>query len=153
MAYELLLDLASSEDIQVYEKLMPPRIKGLYSDNIVWINSRIVTSIEKACALAEEIGHHYKTAGDITDQTDIANRQQEKRARSWGYEKLIPLTTFVQAHKHGIRNRYELADHIGVTEDFLDDAINRYKEKYGLTAPCGKYTICFEPLGVLEFFE
>lgn len=118
-----------------------------FSDKYILINA------EKTCILAEELGHHFKTAGNILDQTKIENRQQENRARGWAYEKLVPLKSIVQAHKQGIKNRFELAEFLGVTEEFLDAAINRYIEKYGLLASVGNYSVIFEPLGVLELFE
>ncbi|TGU86833.1 ImmA/IrrE family metallo-endopeptidase, partial [Mesorhizobium sp. M00.F.Ca.ET.186.01.1.1] len=132
MTYEELLREAVHHGVGIYEMPLQPRIKGLYSDNIIGINKNIPTNIEKACVLAEELGHHFKTVGNILDQSKIENRQQESRARNWAYEKLVPLSSIVQAHKHGIKNRYELAELLGVTEDFLDSAINRYIEKYGI---------------------
>lgn len=153
MAYEELLSEAKQHGIDVYEKPFSSRIKGLYSDNVIAINKLIPTIIEKACVLAEELGHHHRTSGNILDQSNIENRQQENRARSWAYEKLVPLKSIVQAHKQGIKNRFELAEFLGVTEEFLDAAINRYTEKYGMLATVGNYTVIFEPLGVLELFD
>ncbi|WP_232700089.1 ImmA/IrrE family metallo-endopeptidase [Brevibacillus daliensis] len=150
MLYDQLL---SETEAKVFEKDIPLSIKGLYGDNVIWINKRIQSRTEKACILAEENGHHYTSSGDILKQESIKNRKQEKRARNWAYEKLIPISTFVQAHLQGIRNRHELADHLGVTEDFLDSAIRHFQEKYGLRAPVGDYTVIFEPLGVLELFK
>lgn len=136
---------------------LPENLKGLYvetaSIKAILLNKSISTYKERLCILAEELGHYHTSSGNILDQNLLSNRKQEKRARNWAYEKLVPLSAFVQAHKQGIRSRYELADHFGVTEDFLDSAIKHYKEKYGLSVQAGKYTICFEPLGVLELFE
>lgn len=136
---------------------LPENIKGIYIETqkagVILVNKNIPTTIEKTCILAEELGHYYTSSGDITDQTDIRNRKQERRARAWAYEKLVPLSAFVDAHKMGIRNRHELAEHLDVIEDFLEQAIIYYKEKYGLFTIVGKYTICFEPLGVLERLE
>ncbi|WP_311846106.1 ImmA/IrrE family metallo-endopeptidase, partial [Paenibacillus larvae] len=128
-------------------------IKGLYCNNTVWINKCIVTTVEKKCILVEELGHHYTTAGNILKQSDITNRKQELQARTWGYKKVICLGSIIQAHKIGIQNRYELADYLGVTEEFLDAALKRYQEIYGLYVTIGDYTVCFEPLGVKELFE
>ncbi|MED1800686.1 ImmA/IrrE family metallo-endopeptidase [Brevibacillus porteri] len=153
MTYEELYQEATQLGIDIYEMPLKPRINGLYGDNVIGINKFIPTSTEKVCILAEELGHYFTSSGDILDQSEIANRKQEKRARSWGYEKLIPLNRFVQAHKHGIRNRYELADHLGVTEDFLESAINRYIEKYGTHVMVGTSIVTFEPLGVAKLFE
>lgn len=153
MTYEELTWEAVHQGLDIYEMPLKPRIKGLYSNNVIAINKYISTNVEKVCVLAEELGHHHTSSGNILDQTKIANRKQEKRARSWGYEKLIPLNAFIQAHKQGVKNRFELADHLGVTEEFLDSAINRYIEKYGTHVKVGLSTIIFEPLGVLELFE
>ncbi|MCY7576170.1 ImmA/IrrE family metallo-endopeptidase [Bacillus pumilus] len=151
--YEALLTEASFLGIDTYEKYMPLRLKGLYSKNVILINKNMDTSCEKACVLAEELGHYYTSSGDILEQDTIEKRRQEKIARTWAYEKLVPLSKIVQAHKETIRNRYELAQYLEITEEFLDNAIKRYKEKYGATVNYGEYTICFEPLGVIEWFD
>lgn len=153
MTYEELLKEATHQGVDIYEMPLKPRIKGLYSDNIIAINKFISTNIEKVCILAEELGHYHTSSGNILDQNSLANRKQENRARAWAYEKLVPLKSIVQAHQQGIKNRFELADFLGVTEEFLDAALNRYIEKYGLYVPIDNYTVVFEPLGVLELFD
>jgi len=153
MLYEMLIKEADSQNVEVCEKHMGLRIRGLYGDNVIWLNQRLPTHTAKACVLAEEMGHHYTSTGSILDQKKITNIKQEKRARNWGYEKLIPLKSFVEAFKEGIANRYELAEFLGVTEYFLDQAIEHYKEKYGLYAEWTSYLIYFDPLGLLELFD
>lgn len=145
--------LTEAEPIRVYETNMPKNIKGLYGDNVIWINRSLATNIEKGCVLAEELGHYHTSSGDILDQSSIPNRKQEARARRWAYEKLVPLLSFVEAHKHGIRNRHELALTLDVTEEFIQNAIDYYKEKYGISIQVESYTVIFEPLGVLEMFD
>lgn len=153
MAYELLLREAEQQGIEVCELPLRGKLKGLYYKNAICINRRLSQTTEKNCILAEELGHHHTSVGNILDQSDVRNRKQEQRARSWAYERLVPLNTIVQAHRLGVRNRFELAEYLNVTEDFLEAALNRFQEKYGLCVPVGKYTVCFEPLGVIEFFE
>ncbi|GIP35072.1 ImmA/IrrE family metallo-endopeptidase [Paenibacillus sp. J2TS4] len=153
MKYEAIVREADQLGVAIYEKPMSPKTKGLYADNNICINRNIQTSIEKSCILAEELGHYHTSSGNILDQRTVENRKQEKRARSWAYERLVPLSAFIVAHRTGIRNRYELADYLGVTEDFLDASLKRYQEKFGISTTVGKYTIIFEPLGVLEFLE
>ncbi|WP_280149921.1 ImmA/IrrE family metallo-endopeptidase [Bacillus safensis] len=152
MDYHSLLQSATASGIDVYEKVLSLKTKGLYGDNVIWIN-RTLSSVEKTCTLAEELGHHFTTYGNILDQTKLKNRKQELRAREWGYKLLFPLEKLIDAQKEGIRNRFELAEYLNVTEQFLCDALKRYKEKYGLYKQIGKHTICFEPLGVIENFE
>ncbi|MDA1478119.1 ImmA/IrrE family metallo-endopeptidase [Bacillus changyiensis] len=151
--YETLLMEATHLGIDTYEKQMPHRIKGLYANDIIWINKNMETSYDKACILAEELGHYHTSSGDIINQNTIQNQKQEKVARSWAYERLVPLSKIIQAHKEAIRNRYELARYLEITEEFLNNAIKHYKEKYGDTVKYEGHTICFEPLGVIEWFD
>lgn len=153
MTYENLLREAEHHAIDIYEKPMKPTIKGLYGDKIIWINRDISTFAEKSCILAEELGHYHTSSGDIINQSDVINRKQENRARQWAFKRLVLLTKIVQAHREGIRNRYELAEFLNVTEGFLEESLKRYREIYGLFAQVDGYTICFEPLGVIELFD
>ncbi|ALA12685.1 ImmA/IrrE family metallo-endopeptidase [Paenibacillus larvae] len=147
MLYEKLL---METGIKVFEVIMPTGIKGLYSDGIAWINKNIETNTEKACVLVEEVGHEQTTAGDITDQCDLCKRKQELIGRRWGYRKLVPLSAIVQAHKACLTNRYEIADYLGVTEEFLQNAIDYYRDKYGVCTQYEQYMIYFDPLNVFE---
>ncbi|MCP1150274.1 ImmA/IrrE family metallo-endopeptidase [Bacillus sp. 1735sda2] len=152
MSYETLLIETQKNDVEVFEENMPITLKGLYSDKTIWINKNQST-LEKYCTLAEELGHHFTTCGNILDQSRLKNGKQELRAREWGYNLLFPLERLIDAQKEGIRNRFELAEYLNVTEQFLEDALKRYIEKFGLYKQIGKHTICFEPLGVIENFE
>lgn len=153
MTYEKILKEAQNHEIDIYEEKMPQRIKGLYADNIIWLNKRLSTTNEKTCVLAEELGHYHTSIGDILDQSSLYNRKQEKQARSWAYKKLIPLNAIIKAFHAGIQNKYELAEYLNVTEVFLSGALTRYKEEYGVSKTINQYTIFFEPLAVLELFE
>ncbi|WEG13960.1 ImmA/IrrE family metallo-endopeptidase [Pullulanibacillus sp. KACC 23026] len=146
--YKALLSECLNLNIDVQEEHIQGSIKGLYSDNVIWINKKIKSTIEKACILAEELGHHFTTSGDILNQNSIMNRKQELRARSWAYEKLIPLNKIIQAQKEGIKNRYELAEYLGVTEEFLQHALDRYKDRLGIYTLVDGETLMLDPLYV-----
>ncbi len=149
--YESLLNHSFENYIDVYEEPIKGGIKGLYSNNVIWLNKILLnTSAEKASVLAEELGHHHTTVGDITDQSKLSNRKQELRARIWAYEKAVPLYKIVQAHQQNIRNRFEFAEYLEVTESFLDAALIRYQDKYGLAVDYGNHTIYFDPLKVID---
>ena len=153
--YEELLDVANKEKIAVFENydLSGTRLKGLYCNGNIALSKDLMTSSEKNCILQEELGHHYTTAGNILDQSKTENRKQERRARLWAYRRAFDLIDLVSAYKYGCRNRYELAEYLEVTEEFLQEALDTYKEKYGLYAKVDCYVICFEPLGILEMYE
>ena len=120
-------------------------IKGLYCDGTAAISNDIDTNAERACVLAEEMGHHYTSAGNIIDQTDEQNRKQEFRARMWAYNEMVGLIGIIDAYKNGCRNSYEVAEYLEVTEEFLNDALNTYKDKYGVYTIVDNYAIYFIP--------
>lgn len=136
---------------------LPDWLKGIYIEsgvgNMILLNRNLETDRERKCILAEEMGHQYKTVGDITDQTKLENQQQELRARQWGYEKLVPLSAIVQAYHARVKGRYEIAEYLDVTEELLQASIDRYRNKYGLYTTWDNYIIYFDPLGVAEIFE
>lgn len=126
-------------------------LKGLYIDGNIAIE-KDMTATEKACILAEELGHHYTTFGNILDLSNTENRKQERRARLWAYRRAFDLVDLISAYKHGCRNRFEIAEFLEVTEDFFQDALNTYREKYGIYTKVDRYIIYFEPLGILEMY-
>ena len=64
------------------------------------------------------------------------------------------ISGIIQGHRAGCRSQYELAELLGVTEKFLQDAINCYRSKYGAIVQLDDYTIMFEPcLAVIEKIE
>lgn len=153
--YEELLTDADKENIIVTDQfdLSGTRLKGLYCDGTIALNRDMYIKSEKTCVLAEELGHHYTTVGDIMDQTDVSNRKQERRARIWAYHKLLSLNDLIDSYKCGCQNRFEIAEHLNVTEEFLVDCLAYYKEKYGLYVKKDNYLIYFEPLGILNLLH
>lgn len=148
--YETLLQEAHGERVEVISIPLKGRLKGLYYDKTIAINKNIDTTVEKTCILAEELGHYYTTVGNIVDQKQVFNSRLERRARAWGYQRLVPLDKLILAYRQGVRTRYELAEFLGVTEQFLDDVLKYYKEKYGPYRQVGNYYICFEPLAIIQ---
>lgn len=153
--YEKLLNDADRSNVTVTDRfdLSGTRFKGVYCDGIIAINSDLQTDSEKSCILAEELGHHYTTVGDIINQTETENRKQERRARIWAYNKMISLSDLVNSYKGGCQNRYEIAEHLEVTEEFLQECLDYFYEKYGSCTKHDNYLIYFEPLGVLELYK
>ena len=128
--YEKLLEEASENQLVVREKDLRAN-KGRIKGNRIAIKKKMPET-EKACVLAEELGHYYTTTGNILDQSIAENRKQEHRARVWAYRNAIGLPDIISAYKHGCRNRFEIAEHLNLTESFLLGAIEDYKAQYGL---------------------
>jgi hypothetical protein len=142
--YEALLDEASDIGLTVKEKPLKynnGRIKG----SRIAIRQDITTTTEKSCVLAEELGHHYTSVGNILDMTSVANRKQERQARFWAYNKQIGLFGLVRAFEHGCQNRFEIAEYLEVTEEFLEECIECYRNKYGICKRVDNYVVYFIP--------
>lgn len=148
---EQLRQQAADNGAEVIDwKFESDKIKGLYCDGVIAVNSQIETNAEKASILAEELGHHLTAVGDILDQEKTLSRKQELKGRIWAYDRLIGLTGIIKAYKAGCRNRYEMADILQVDEETLQQAIDYYHAKYGLCVIVDTYIIYFEPLGVFR---
>lgn len=152
MNYENLL--LEADTLNIIVKELPLQTDdGLCFGNRIAIDKKLETTAEKACTLSEELGHFNKTVGDITNQSILTNKKQEILARRWGYSRLVRMEDLINAYKHGCRNRYEISEYLNVTEEFLDDTLNYYRQKHGLCVGIDNYIIYFEPtLGILEIF-
>lgn len=152
MNYEQLLTAADQEGLLVKEQPLTEH-DGLIRGRRVAIRQKITTQKEKSCVLAEELGHYYTSSGNILDQTKIENRKQEYRARLYGYNLKIGLTGLIRAYEAGCRNLYEMAEYLDATEEYLIEAIDCYKSKYGLCTSIDNYIIYFEPLAVIKLIS
>lgn len=84
------------------------------------------TQAQLACLLAEELGH-YATAPDLRlTYRSISDRKAEARARRWAHRRLIPPERILEALRAGLRELYEIAEYLDVTEAFLGEAIEDY---------------------------
>lgn len=150
MNYEELLIEAENEGLFIRElplKSGDGRIKG----KRIAIRRDIPTLKKKADVLAEELGHYYTATGNILDQNDTSNRKQEQAGRLWAYNKRIGLTGIINGYRAHCQNRHELAEYLDVSEEFLQEALDCYHEKYGTYIAVDNYIVIFEPsLSVME---
>lgn len=150
MTYQNLLEEAECEGIEVIDNCNIGGLKGLYIDGIISLSDNISCRKEKKCILAEELGHHYTSFGNILNQKEINNIKQEQKARRWAYEKLINFDDLIVAYEEGVKNRYELSLFLEVTEKFLEKAVEYYRIKHGTCYQYKDVVIYFEPLGILK---
>lgn len=153
--FEKLEDEAYQDGVDVLNyRFESNNIKGLYCDGVVAIRENM-TILEKSCVLAEELGHHYTSYGDIMNQDIVQNRKQELRARLRGYDMQIGLIGIIECYKHHCRSIYEMAEYLQVTEEYLKEALECYSRKYGENlVTIDNYAIRFVPsLQVMEFWQ
>lgn len=147
--YENLMMKHNYLEIKDTHKL-PKGYDGFYSDGYVLIDKSLPHH-KKLQILAEEVAHHKLNWGDITDQTIFNNRKFEGYARRHAMEQIIPLNGIVDAFKHNCHNLYEMANFFEVSEGFVQQCIDNYKKRYGLSTLHDGYLIHFEPLRVFEY--
>lgn len=147
--YDELISEAEQIGLIVKEKPLQSADGRILNNKIVIRDS--LDELRKKCVLAEEIGHYLKNAGDILDQRNTSNSRQEDRARTWAYDMLIGLDGLVSAFEYGCQTKFDVAEYLDVTTAFLDDALKKYKERYGIVVKYKEYFIYFYPcLAVLK---
>lgn len=153
MTYEELLSQASSENLLVKEVPLLGSDGRIYNNRIA-IRKDIPTLKQKSCVLAEELGHYYTGVGNILEQNSINNIKQERYGRIWAYNHQIGLMGILKSYLANCRTLYDMAEYLEVTEEFLIDALQYYKSKYGTFTEIDNYIIYFEPvIGVFEKYK
>ena len=137
--------------IEIEETNRLPKFQpGFYINGKIYINSNL-SETRKAEVLYEELAHHKLTYGNILDQSKDINRKFENYARRHGYEAALPLRIIVEAHNYGVSSLYELADYVHLSEKYIVEILEHYKNKYGIYTQYGTYLIQFEPLRVFIY--
>ena len=144
MKYNALLNEANAEGISIKErpfKTYDGRLKG----KDIYLRKDMNTT-EKSCVLAEELGHLLHHCRKLFSDINVSeNRKQERQARLWGYNRVIGLFGLIRAYEHGCKDKYEIAEYLDVTEEYLEDCIDCYRDKYGEYKTVDNYTIYFIP--------
>lgn len=151
MTYEEILMMCDRYGLIVQEKPLLAH-DGLIYDRCIGIRRNIRTHKQKSQIVAEEVAHSALTVGNILDQSKENNRRQERIARDLAYDIKIGLEGLIDAYKAGCSDRYEIAEYLDCTVDYLMDAVERYHQKYGLYKKCGNYVVYFEPLSIVEIY-
>lgn len=149
--YEELLEEAHKAGITVDEDFpFESNLKGLYVDHNIALSDKLATTIEKTCILAEELGHHYTSVGNILDLTNGNNAKQERQTRLWASERLVGLEGLVAAYLHGCHEYHETAEYLNVTVECVKNAVIHLQAKYGACVNWKNYCIYFEPYLMIQ---
>lgn len=125
-----LLSIAEHEGIFTATYPLLPPLYGVYlnsgSNTAIGLSSYIDTEAERRCIMAEELGHHFTSAGIciptkkefycFTDRTNIT--KAEYKALKWAATHLMPEHDLLDVIKEGLYEPWELAEHFNVTETF-----------------------------------
>lgn len=129
-----ILSLYSLAEQQNIEVLQYP-LKGNGSMSIMANNGSCYIGMDKSIQdgnvqervhLGHELGHCL-TGSFYSIHTAVDSRQRhENRADKWAVKKLIPVDELDKAVADGHTEIWELAEHFGVTEDFIRKAVCYY---------------------------
>lgn len=146
MAFEAMISKFPHLKVKEVSK-MPKGLGGLYVEGTI-ILDRHRSLYEKHCILAEEIGHHLTSHGDITNLKDFKNLKQELAARRWAYEEVVSLDKIIDCYIKGYTTVEDICCHLEVTPEFLKVSLEHYSSRYGLYIEYKDYRIFFDPLDV-----
>ncbi len=131
MELENLYDYACTRGINIdcYDFLCIPSVSLCSGEGyFIGINPfKLNSHSEEKVKLAHELGHC--VTGSFYNRysaLDIRSKH-ERRADKWAIKKLIPINELKKACKI-CTNRYELSEHFGVTEDFMQKALDYYSK-------------------------
>jgi len=87
---------------------------------------KIRSSADESCKVAHEIGHCMTGAFYNRYSTFDLREKQEHRADRWAIEQIIPVEELDSAIAEGFTEIWMLAEHFGVTEEFMQKAVCYY---------------------------
>lgn len=95
-------------------------------DCYIGIDNSEITDAEKVVHMAHELGHCLTGSFyNRYSKYDIISKH-EQRANKWAIKKLVPEDELIDAFENCITEIWELAEHFGVTEDFMIQACEFY---------------------------
>jgi Zn-dependent peptidase ImmA (M78 family) len=128
---DALCDLIQEQNIQLIVLPMPQKVQGFYSfsdsNPRIALNSNLSESSSKyRCVLAEELGHHYTSIGELPTVAGmpyynrIQHDRSESRAVRWAINFLIPTEQLLYViEDYSLSCLQELADAFVVTVEFI----------------------------------
>ncbi|WP_099224129.1 ImmA/IrrE family metallo-endopeptidase [Listeria costaricensis] len=130
------------DKVPIKEEKMPAKLPGLFLDGMIFIDQQR-SAAEKSGILIEELMHWKYSVGNIFSLDNMANIKQENFARKRGYEELVSIEDIITCFYANMREYFEVAEYLGVTEEFLRKTVSHYKEKFGPMYHHGRYIINF----------
>ena len=149
--YQLLTRLEDIEDhcaacgIGIERMPLPEDIKAVYyassdTEPVIVIDPSVTGQAEQVCRISEELGHHYTTSGDLLTAKSLSKvriRKAETLARRWAFKYSLSLSGTVEAYQAGDRSRHEMAEHLGIEEQCVAEALKVFGGLHGLVNCAG----------------
>jgi Zn-dependent peptidase ImmA (M78 family) len=123
-------------------------LKGYYR---AYPDGYTIMAISPGLTLAERTSVTYHEAGHHHTMIDGDKSRTEARADRWAAKKLVPVQSLIDALMNGCRNSFDVAEHIGVSENFLYKKLDIYQKAHGDYLGHGEWTVWFRPLMVHNY--
>lgn len=126
-----LYNTASQDNIDIYSFQMNEcESISLFQDGECFIAIdpfQLHSDTDEKVKLAHELGH-CETGAFYNEYAACDIREKhERRAQKWAIKKLVPKDELIKAVKSGFcENRFELSEYFGITEDFMQAALDYY---------------------------
>ena len=131
MELNKLYDIATRENISIEDFKMKNKaiIERIDKEYYIGLNySKIKSITEEKELLAEELGHYYCNAFYNSNSDFSTISKKEYRANKWKCTVLVSANDFIDAFNKGLKNIYEIAEYLNLSEDTVAFAYNYYKE-------------------------
>ena len=109
-------------------------------DRIFLRNSGTVR--DRACWIAEELGHHHTGQNQVLNYCSANDWRAEARARRWAHMRLLSPDAIYTAARN-TDDIYEIAEALDVSTEFLKESIDDFQSK-------GIWSSTFVTVGELE---
>lgn len=127
-----LYEFAQSRNIDIiFGKLQTVSalaFKDDFGSAVVIDQAKIISAADEKTKAGHEIGH-CETGAFYTLNSLETRSRCEYRADKWAIKKLLPLDELTEAMKNGCTEVWQIAEHFGVTEDFVKKAVWIYFDK------------------------
>lgn len=124
-----LYEIAAAEEIELITHDLPAGVLGFYfaepdTTPVIALSPMLKEdSSLYRCVLAEELGHHFTTAGSAVPKAychyhdRLTISRAEYRALKWASEFLIPWKSLLRQRRRGVTEPWEVGEVFGVTEE------------------------------------
>jgi hypothetical protein len=155
---EEIEDLCAACGIEIERAALPAKVDALYfsasgTKPVIAVDYKLRKHSEQVGAIAEELGHHYTTVGNLLTDARKAKatiRKQEQLARRWAFQYAVSFSGIIDAWDAGARSLHDMAEHLGIEGAFLLEALETYENVYGSFVITGETMITFRPVSVLR---
>ena len=127
---EQLYQAAENENVEIVPRAMNENesfIIDINSHHFIAVSKGIESQAKLITLLAHELGHYYTGYLYSADSPLQIRGRCEYRADAWAYKAMCPPERIRRAIKNSGGDLWEIAEELGLPEDFVAAAIEYYK--------------------------